>query len=70
MIMLPMLALAPAAPLIVPSHTSASNVKLPLPPLAESAVDLRPDAASVADDSSVRALPVALPVAMSGTDIR
>jgi uncharacterized protein YgfB (UPF0149 family) len=55
----------PAAPAASPEHGSAANIPLPLPPLAESAVDLRPDASAMADDASVRALPVALPVAIS-----
>jgi uncharacterized phage infection (PIP) family protein YhgE len=54
---------APVVQVIQP-HASSPNVILPVAPRAESAVDIRPDSATaVADDSSVRALPVALPVA-------
>jgi hypothetical protein len=59
-----------AASTLVPPHGSASVVPLPLPPLAESAVDLRPDASAIAEDPSVRALPVALPVTVSTADLR
>jgi len=45
-------------------HASSPSIILPLPPRAESAVDIRPDqSTAMADDSSVRALPVALPIA-------
>jgi TolA-binding protein len=44
-------------------QASAITIPLPLPPLAESAVDLRPAQISVADAASVRAFPIALPVA-------
>ena len=54
----------------VVTHGSAAIVPLPVPPLADTAVDLRPDAATVADDASVRALPVALPVSLSASDMR
>jgi uncharacterized protein YgfB (UPF0149 family) len=54
----------------VVSHGSAAIVPLPVPPLADTAVDLRPDAATVADDASVRALPVALPVSLSASEMR
>jgi len=51
------------APIVAP-QASSSDVSLPLPPRAESAVDLRPaQATDVADGASVRALPVAMPVA-------
>jgi TolA-binding protein len=54
---------APApAPILQPRTTM--SVPLPLPPRADNAVDLRPDQSTiVARDLSVRALPVALPVA-------
>lgn len=59
-----------AASTLVAPHGSAAIVTLPLPPLADTSVDLRPDAASIADDASVRALPVALPVSLSASDVR
>ncbi len=55
---------APVLPVLAP-HASASPIlMLPVPPRAESAVDIRPDqSTAVAEDASVRALPVVLPVA-------
>jgi hypothetical protein len=54
---------APVEPMLAP-HASSPTIMLPMPPRAESAVDIRPDqSTAVADESSVRALPVALPVA-------
>ena len=58
-----------AASNVVP-HGSAAITHLPVSPLADTSVDLRPDAATVADDASVRALPVALPVSLSASEIR
>jgi peptidoglycan hydrolase CwlO-like protein len=57
---------APSAlPAIAPHASLSPTLMLPVPPRAESAVDIRPDqSTAVAEDgSSVRALPVALPVA-------
>jgi uncharacterized protein HemX len=55
---------APVVQVVQPHAFSSPSVMLPLPPRAESAVDIRPDqSTAVADDSSVRALPVALPIA-------
>ena len=52
------------APVVQPRTTM--SVPLPLPPRADNAVDLRPDQSTVTmQDVSVRALPVALPVADS-----
>jgi TolA-binding protein len=59
-----------AASTLAPPHDSAAIVPLPLPPLADTSVDLRPDAATVAVDASVRAWPVALPVSISASDMR
>jgi uncharacterized membrane-anchored protein YhcB (DUF1043 family) len=53
----------PAPPALLTPHASTSHVLLPFPPRADSAVDLRPaQTTAMADDASVRALPVALPV--------
>jgi hypothetical protein len=53
---------------ILTPRTTTPNVILPLPPRADNAVDLRPDQSTVTtEDASVRALPVALPVALSST---
>jgi len=52
-----------AASTLVPPHGSAAIVPLPVPPLTDAAVDLRP--ATIAEGPSVRALPVALPVSLS-----
>lgn len=61
---------APAlAPLIVP-QASAVTVPPPLPPRADSAVDLRPAQITVADDLPVRVFPVALPVTLSASNVR
>jgi len=57
-----------AASNLVPPHGSASMVPLPVPPLTDAAVDLRP--ATIAEGPSVRALPVALPVSLSTTEPR
>jgi len=58
------------APVIAP-QASVTTAPLPLPPRAESAEDLRPaQIAAIADNASVRALPVALPVALSASDAR
>lgn len=54
-------------PLIAP-HASSADVPLALPPHADSVVDLRPALITVTKDASVRALPVALPVALSTAD--
>jgi hypothetical protein len=55
---------SPQLPIIAPRASLTPFLPLPLPPRAESAVDLRPDqATAIADDATVRALPVALPVA-------
>ncbi len=55
---------APVVQVLQPHAFSSPNIILPVSPRAESAVDIRPDqATAVADDSSVRALPVALPIA-------
>jgi ABC-type transporter Mla subunit MlaD len=51
-------------------HPSSPTVLLPLPPRADNAVDIRPDQSTVVADTSVRALPVALPVALSSSDAR
>jgi len=60
-----------ALPVLAPHASATPNVPLPLPPRVDSAVDLRPDQSpNVAEDASVRALPVALPVALSSTDGR
>lgn len=59
----PVVVPAPVVQTLAP-HASSPTIILPLPPRAESAVDIRPDqTTAVADDSSVRALPVALPIA-------
>jgi len=52
----------------VAPHSSAAIVPLPLPPLTDAAVDLRP--AKIDEGPSVRALPVALPVSLSVADPR
>jgi len=65
-----------AAPVVTPApqpaiapRTTTPNVILPVAPRADNSVDIRPDQASpVAADGSVRALPVALPVALSSSD--
>jgi TolA-binding protein len=57
------------APLIVP-HASSANISLPLPPRADSAVDLRPAEISMADDATVRVFPVALPVSLPTSNVR
>jgi Skp family chaperone for outer membrane proteins len=54
-------------PLIAP-HASSADVPLALPPHADSVVDLRPALITVANDASVRALPVAMPVSLSAAD--
>jgi uncharacterized protein YgfB (UPF0149 family) len=54
-----------ALPVLAP-HGSASNVPMPLPPLAENSIDLRPDDTVLSEANSVRALPVAIPVALPG----
>jgi hypothetical protein len=61
-----------APPALLGTHASAVDVPLPLPPRADSAVDLRPAQTQtpMADAASVRALPVALPVALSSSDVR
>jgi hypothetical protein len=60
----------PPTPVAAPQAYSA-NLPLPLPPRAESAIDLRPaQIPAMADDASVRALPVALPVGISPSDVR
>jgi hypothetical protein len=47
-------------------HVSSATVPMPVPPHADSAVDLRPaQSVMTDDDASVRVLPVALPVALS-----
>ncbi|HEY0255887.1 MAG TPA: hypothetical protein VGC39_00475 [Candidatus Methylacidiphilales bacterium] len=56
-----------AAPLITP-RAPATTTLLPLPPRADSAVDIRPAQSTVAESPSVRALPVAMPVALSASD--
>ena len=70
----PTVSTTPASAAVAPlptAHASAAPVLLPLPPRAESAVDIRPDdSPSVALDTSNRALPVALPVSLSATDAR
>jgi len=51
-------------------QASADVSQLPLPPRTDAAVDLRPaQTPAVADVASVRALPVALPVDFSASDI-
>ena len=47
-------------------HVSA--IPLPFPPRADNAVDLRPAQTTMADQTPVRALPVALPVTLSVSD--
>jgi uncharacterized protein YgfB (UPF0149 family) len=68
-----------AAPTVTPApvtspalapHASASEAPLPLPPRADSAIDLRPAQVNVAIDASVRALPVALPAIVTASDVR
>jgi len=67
----PVRASTPAAPSLPPApHVSAANVPLPLPPRADSALDLRAAQTPVANTASIRALPVALPVALSASNIR
>jgi len=58
-----------APPPLSGQHASAAGLPLPLPPHTDSAIDLRP-AQTVADEASVRALPVALPVSLSASDAR
>ena len=53
---------APAPPPVTQPRTTL-NLPLPLPPRADNAIDLRADQSTAVPDSSVRALPVALPVA-------
>ena len=60
----------PAASSAIAPHASSADVSLPLPPRAESAVDLRPAQVNVAAYASIRALPVALPVVVSVSDAR
>jgi TolA-binding protein len=52
------------------SHASVTPVPLPFPPRADNAVDLRPAQTTVADDTPIRVLPVALPVALDSSDVR
>ncbi len=59
---------APSTPLV--PHASSASVPLPLPPRADSAVELRPAQTTMAADAPIRVLPVALPVALSASDIR
>ena len=60
---------APPSP--ITPQASSPVVMLPLPPRTDAAVDLRPaQTPAVADVASVRALPVALPVDISASDIR
>jgi hypothetical protein len=67
----PIPAVSPAPSNLITPQASSSNVVLPLPPRADGAVDLRPaQTTAIADDASVRALPVALPVALSASDVR
>jgi hypothetical protein len=61
--------LAASAPVLAP-HPSSPTVLLPLPPRADNAIDIRPDQSTVVADTSVRALPVAMPVALSSSDAR
>jgi uncharacterized protein YgfB (UPF0149 family) len=62
---------APAAAVAIPSTQHASiDVPLALPPHADAAIDLRPAQITVADDPSVRALPVAMPAIVSAANIR
>ena len=49
--------------------THASVVHLPLPPMADDGLDIRPAQTSVAEQTPIRVLPVALPVELSTTDI-
>jgi hypothetical protein len=44
------------------------DVKPPLPPRAESAIDIRPAEITIARENAVRALPVALPVNLTAAD--
>src|SRR5271170_5418120 len=59
---------APTAP-VLGTHASTSTEPLPFPPRADNAVDLRPAQTTVADETPIRVLPVALPVALS-SDVR
>jgi TolA-binding protein len=61
-------AAAPPEVTLPVAHASVSPAALPVPPRVDCAVDLRADQSSaVVDDASVRALPVALPVALSSS---
>ena len=53
-----------------PTQHASADVPLSLPPHADAAVDIRPAQISVAQDASVRALPVAMPVVVSEASIR
>jgi hypothetical protein len=57
---------AVAMPVFGP-HASAANIPMPLPPRADNAVDLRPDDTVLTEVNSVRAFPVAIPVALPGS---
>jgi myosin heavy subunit len=67
----PSLISTPPASTLPGSHAS-TDVSLPLPPRVESNVDLRPAVTTMTDDdaTSIRALPVALPVTLSDSDVR
>jgi TolA-binding protein len=58
----------PASVPVTAPQASTITVPLPLPPLADSAVDLRPAQITVAATDAVRAFPIALPVALSSAN--